>query len=95
MRYRAFLDLGVWPGWRMLGGRGGADRRCVRGRCVRARRGGYVRGGVWRPAWRGPWPGDPEGAYFVIDGMEDMPEILEEIEGALARDEQSRDRSTR
>jgi phosphonoacetaldehyde hydrolase len=103
MMYRSFLELGVWPAWTVVkvddtevGIAEGLNAGCWTV-------GVAVTGNVFGLTPAESDALSPEnfamrraaacgsltraGAHFVIDGVADLPEILDEIEGALARGE--------
>lgn len=103
MMYRTFLDLGVWPAWTVVkvddtevGITEGLNAGCW---TVGVALTGNVFGltpaetdalapddfATRRAAAYGAL--NRAGAHFVIDGVADLPEVLDEIEGALARGE--------
>ncbi len=103
MMFRTFLDLGVWPAWRVVkvddtevGIAEGLNAGCWTV-------GVALTGNVFGLSLEESENLDPEtfgarmesaigtltraGAHFVIDSVADLDEILDEIEGALARGE--------
>ena len=103
MMYKTFLDLGVWPAWSVVkvddtevGIAEGLNAGCW---TVGVALSGNVFG--LTPAETAALPQDEfaarsaaaygkltrAGAHFVIDSVAGLPEILDEIEGALARGE--------
>lgn len=103
MMFRTFLDLGVWPAWRVVkvddtevGIAEGLNAGCWTV-------GVALTGNVFGLSLEESEQLDPEafgarmesaigkltraGAHFIIDSVADLDEILDEIEGALARGE--------